>query len=1081
MSIISRKTTLHLAPVAAEALPAGQFGPVPAPLLAWTATITSVTWKSASGGDWSTAADWSGGKVPTASNSATIAAAGTYTVTISTADTAYSLLVNNKNVTVSDSSSLSVSGALTVTAGVFSLADGASITGGTLSTGANGSFYFNQSDGTDSDYASVLNGVTYQGTLNLGGGNEGLAIGGTLTMQGASGTGGGVINLSGTNDYLYVTAYESTPTLANGVMDIGSTVNTATGGANIEFTDTAYNTVSETLTIASNFDIAQSGAYAIIDKANPYTTYGYTTSIYNAGTITADISGGYFDVGYTNAIDSFTNVGSIVVSNGDNLGIDANATYNTGTITVNNASISIANLSATSGGTVLLTNGASAYLYGNYTLSAVQSVSGGVVDLGGTLTNTGTLLTSNGYYFQDATVDGGVIQDATGAQTFADVNYYGFSYIHATSLNSVTYQGTLNLAGGNSALEIGGTLTMQGGNGTGGGVINLTAQSDYLFITDSENTPTLANGVMNIGSSVDTATGGANIEFTDSGTQNLSETLTIASNFDIVQSGTYAFIDKANSYYGYSYATSIYNAGTITAGVSGGVFYIGVTNVIDSFTNAGSIAVSNSDALGINANATYNTGTITVNDASVSIENLYASAGGTVLLTNGASAYLYGNYTLSAVQSVSGGVVDLGGTLTNTGTLLTSNGYYLQYATVDGGVIQDATGAQTFADVNYYGFSYIDATSLNSVTYQGTLNLAGGNSALVIGGTLTMQGGNGTGGGVINLTAQSDYLFITDSENTPTLANGVMNIGSSVDAATGGANIEFTDSGTQNLSETLTIASNFDIVQSGTYAIIDKANSYYGYSYATSIYNAGTITAGVSGGGFYIGDTNAIDSFTNAGSIAVSNSDYLGINANATYNTGTITVNDASVGIDNLTASAGGTVLLTNGASAYLYGNYTLSAVQSVSGGVVDLGGTLTNTGTLLTSNGYYLQYATVDGGVIQDATGAQTFADVNYYGFSYIDATSLNSVTYRGTLNLTGGNSALVIGGTLTMQGGAGTGGGVINLTGQSDYLFITDSENTPTLATNPTRKYVTLFVSCSIPYFGRLEEGAHLGWLTL
>ncbi len=35
--------------------------------------------------------------------------------------------------------------------------------------------------------------------------------------------------------------------------------------------------------------------------------------------------------------------------------------------------------------------------------------------------------------------------------------------------------------------------------------------------------------------------------------------------------------------------------------------------------------------------------------------------------------------------------------------------------------------------------------------------------------------------------------------------------------------------------------------------------------------------------------------------------------------------------------------------------------------------------------------------------------------------------------------------------------------------------------LLTNPTRKYVTLFVSCSIPYFGRLEEGSHLGWLTL
>jgi hypothetical protein len=57
-------------------------------------------WKTAVNGNWTTSADWSAG-VPTSSNDATIAVSGTYTVTISSADVANSLTINDANATVS--------------------------------------------------------------------------------------------------------------------------------------------------------------------------------------------------------------------------------------------------------------------------------------------------------------------------------------------------------------------------------------------------------------------------------------------------------------------------------------------------------------------------------------------------------------------------------------------------------------------------------------------------------------------------------------------------------------------------------------------------------------------------------------------------------------------------------------------------------------------------------------------------------------------------------------------------------------------------------------------------------------------
>src|SRR5262249_36332955 len=91
-------------------------------------------WINGVGGDWATAANWGNG-VPTANFAADIDAAGTYTVTISSADTTYGLLINAAGAAVSDNTggSLSITGsggpsnpngALTISAGRFALAGG---------------------------------------------------------------------------------------------------------------------------------------------------------------------------------------------------------------------------------------------------------------------------------------------------------------------------------------------------------------------------------------------------------------------------------------------------------------------------------------------------------------------------------------------------------------------------------------------------------------------------------------------------------------------------------------------------------------------------------------------------------------------------------------------------------------------------------------------------------------------------------------------------------------------------------------------------------------------------------------------
>jgi hypothetical protein len=89
--------------------------------------MTDFTWIGGSG-DWNSASSWAPtGGPPTASDTATINATGTYTVTISSADVAQTVILDSATATIADASggSLTVGGTLGIDAGTYDLMGGA--------------------------------------------------------------------------------------------------------------------------------------------------------------------------------------------------------------------------------------------------------------------------------------------------------------------------------------------------------------------------------------------------------------------------------------------------------------------------------------------------------------------------------------------------------------------------------------------------------------------------------------------------------------------------------------------------------------------------------------------------------------------------------------------------------------------------------------------------------------------------------------------------------------------------------------------------------------------------------------------
>jgi hypothetical protein len=196
--------------------------------------MTSYTWNGVTG-HWRTASDWSpAGGPPTASDAATIGGSGTYTVIVRLHDFASSLTLSDPNATLNDygaHASLTIGGALGISDGTLNISpddDGGSLTVGSLSLSGgslnmdggvlnlNGTL--SQTGGTltldgliqggtiDSTAATLnfqsveLSGVTFDGPLNLTSEQQTVTLDDGATVVGPSGSGPGVINVTGYQD-----------------------------------------------------------------------------------------------------------------------------------------------------------------------------------------------------------------------------------------------------------------------------------------------------------------------------------------------------------------------------------------------------------------------------------------------------------------------------------------------------------------------------------------------------------------------------------------------------------------------------------------------------------------------------------------------------------------------------------------------------------------------------------------------------------------------------------------------------------------------------------------------------------------
>ena len=540
---------------------------------------------------------------------------------------------------------------------------------------------------------------------------------------------------------------------------------------------------------------------------------------------------------------NFTNNGAITVTGGQTLAIEPFGTFDnaaSGTITVGDGSTAFIELldTFTNEGTIQIASGGELDLDTAASAFTTTQASGGTVQIDGVLNADGQIITVAADSAFGTVVDNGTLIDAT-----VVANGGSFSFGVGT-LDNVTWQGPLDVAGGGTA-AITGTFTAEGANGTGPGSISIDgADSQVLFV---DAAATLDNTTVTIGS--------------DSGLDalNANGTLTLGAGA-LIQT---AAASDDNSLGG---AGSIINDGTILASGPSGELDIETQN----FTNNGAITVTGGQTLAIEPFGTFDnaaSGTITVGDGSTAFIELLDTFTneGTIQIASGGELDLDTAASAFTTTQASGGTVQIDGVLNADGQIITVAADSAFGTVVDNGTLIDATVV-----ANGGSFSFGVGT-LDNVTWQGPLDVAGGGTAAITG-TFTAEGANGTGPGSISIDgADSQVLFV---DAAATLDNTTVTIGS--------------DSGLDalNANGTLTLGAGA-LIQT---AAASDDNSLGG---AGSIINDGTILASGASGELDIETQN----FTNNGAITVTGGQTLAIEPFGTFDnaaSGTITVGDGS-------------------------------------------------------------------------------------------------------------------------------------------------------------------------------------------
>lgn len=868
-----------------------------------------------------------------------------------------------------------------------------SLTVGGMSVNASG-YTFAGTAGTD--------GVT--GTFNLNAGFETSFTDFFLAGSDVTLTGGGTVNIAGTN---------TGDILANS----GANLNLA--GAWVGTVENDGSVVASTLT---------GGAADFVNTDGTMTLSGVAASVSNEGTLTVngalDVSAGAFDNSDDGAITidaSVSNVGSATFVGGSG--------PTTSSVTLTSSGV-LSAATISNGNNAILTNGGTI-------VGALSNVSGGQVTstgtIVGTFNNAGT-----------ASLSGVADQvDNTGDLTVTGALSLGSDVLNNSGSGTVTINGALTAA----TVTNSGTGIITNNAGVTGNVANNSGAS---FINEANVTGTVTNAGTWSGTA-GTVTGNVSTsgDFT-AGSGGVSGNVSVTD-------GTF---DNAGANIGGTLTIDAIGAATISGGtISGNITNNGVLDVAGDFSAGAdftnNLSVTNDTdgdyTVGVTGTFTNDT-TGTINAGSGSL--IFNAA---TVINNGA---ITGDVTLSGALTNTGTTTltgTLGGTLTNDGgTVNVGAAAVLDAAGND--VTNQNAGIINVNDNSFTGIGILNNSATINIGTGETLDAATINN--LTGGDINVAGTLQGTGNTLNNSATIDVAdggTITDAGDINNLATGIINyegggtLNSDTDVITNAGTINIGTLGAGTVD-----ANGGNLTQSGS-GVLDVQQG--------SFTNLGTVTNGGNGvidiaAGADMGvisltnDVNGsltVDGTLDASSVSSSAIDNVGtmviggagdVTANVT-NTGTLTMNGGQIdgNLANLSsgaASIGGTItgLLNNGNTATLsiIGDTTVNGAltnNSTSGSAIDVGAGFTLAADTVTLNA---GTTNVQAGATLEETGDDDVIHVGTNG-SLISAGTLDSgVDVAGSFTSTGAINGDVTG----LSGGGALLEGTMtgNLVMQADSL---------------------------------------------
>ena len=876
-------------------------------------------------------------------NGGTLRIDGGDTLTLSKVSIAGGTITDAGNIDVTGDSTLSGgvsldNGALTVESEVTLTLAGATIDGttitddGTIHVTANSTIDGNAVVDGDVGGLTVDGGVTLTlddatlenlnvtngGTLRIDGGD-------TLTLSKVS-IAGGTITDAGNIDVTGDSTLSGGVSLDNGALTVESEVTLTLAGATIDGTTI---TDDGTIHVTANSTI---DGNAVVD---------------------GDVGGLTVDGGVTLTLDDAT-LENLNVTNGGTLRIDGGDTLTLSKVSVAGGTITDAgNIDVTgdstlSGG-VSLDNGAL-----TVESEVTLTLAGATID-GTTITDDGTIhVTANSTIDGNAVVDGdvgGLTVDGGVTLTLDDATL--------ENLN-VTNGGTLRIDGGDTLTLS--KVSIAGGTITDAGNIDVTGDSTL------SGGVSLDNGALTVESEVTLTLAGATIDgttITDDGTIHVTANSTIDGNAVVdgdvggltVDGGVMLTLDDATLE-----NLNVTNGGTLRIDGGDTLTLSKVSIAGGTITDAGNIDVTGDSTL--SGGVSLDNGALTV-ESEVTLTLAGATIDGTTITDDG-TIHVTANSTIDGNAVVDG---DVGGLTVDGGVTLTLDDATLENLNVtNGGTLRiDGGDTLTLSKVSVAG---------------GTLSIGCAGAIDIENGVSTLDGVSVTNNGTLQVDA-GDITATLIVEDQTTISGGLVSIGSSgmLDVETGVAG-----SGHGATLDGVNVIDHGGIEVGGT-----SSGAILTLDDGTTIGGGGSLTIDacsslqIESGGATLDDINV----TNHGAIQVDVSDsstMLRLDDDTAISGGSLSIGNAGVldvetgadgsghgaTLDGVNVTDGGIIevgvstdaILTLGDGTTINGSGTLTinagSTLDVDGGTttIDLGGTITNNGTLEASCGGELDVA---------------------------------------------------------------------------------------------------------------------------